>query len=83
MTLWSVFQYPVTHMLTWRVFAETVTYIIDEEYLPVSLSTYLIAGIDMKTCGFLKKNASRAQPDNNIFLQHAAIKSIGTMLLAP
>ena len=23
------------------------------------------------------KNASREQPDNNIFLQHAAIKSIG------
>ena len=29
------------------------------------------------------KNASRAQPDDNIFLQHAAIKSIGTMLLTP
>ena len=28
------------------------------------------------------KNASRVQPDNNIFLQHAAIKSIGRMLSA-
>ena len=36
----------------------------------------------MKIYGFLK-NASREQPDNNIFLQHAAIQSIGTMLLAP
>ena len=27
------------------------------------------------------KNASREQPDNHIFLQHAAIQSIGTMLL--
>ena len=25
----------------------------------------------------------RAKPDNNIFLQHTAMKSIGTMLLAP
>ena len=32
----------------------------------------------MKIYGFLK-NASREQPDN-IFLQHAAIQSIGTML---
>ena len=30
-----------------------------------------------------KKNASREQPDNNIFLQHAAIQSIGMMLLTP
>ena len=36
----------------------------------------------MKIYGFLK-NASREQLDHNIFLQHAAIKSIGTMLLAP
>ena len=36
----------------------------------------------MKIYGFLK-NASREQPDNNIFLQHAAIQSDGTMLLAP
>ena len=34
----------------------------------------------MKIYGFLK-NVSRAQPDN-IFLQHAAIKSIGMILLA-
>ena len=26
------------------------------------------------------KNASREQPDDNIFLQHATIQSIGTML---
>ena len=32
--------------------------------------------------GFLK-NASREQPDCNIFLQHAAIESVGTMLLTP
>ena len=36
----------------------------------------------MKIYGFLK-NASTEQPDNNIFLQHAAIQSDGTMLLAP
>ena len=36
----------------------------------------------MKIYGFLK-NASREQPDRNIFLQHAAIKSIGMMPLAP
>ena len=35
----------------------------------------------MKIYGFLK-NVFRVQPDN-ISLQHAAIKSIGTMLLAP
>ena len=29
------------------------------------------------------KNASTEQPDSNIFLQHAAIQSIGTMLLTP
>ena len=29
------------------------------------------------------KNTSRKQPNNNVFLQHAAIQSIGTMLLAP
>ena len=29
------------------------------------------------------KNASTEQPDNNIFLQHAATQSIGTMLLIP
>ena len=29
------------------------------------------------------KNVSAEQPDNNIFLQHAAIQSIGMMLLAP
>ena len=31
-----------------------------------------------------QKNASRKQPDINVFLQHAAIQSaIGTMLLTP
>ena len=30
-----------------------------------------------------QKNVSREQPDNNIFLQHAATKSIGMMVLAP
>ena len=30
-----------------------------------------------------QENASREQPDNNIFLQHAAIQSIGMMLLTP
>ena len=29
------------------------------------------------------KNESREQPDNNTFLQHAAIQSIGTMLFTP
>ena len=29
------------------------------------------------------KNASREQPENNVFLQHAAIQSTGTMLLVP
>ena len=29
------------------------------------------------------KNESREQPDSNIFLQHAAIQSIGMMLLTP
>ena len=29
------------------------------------------------------KNASRKQPDNNVFLQNTAVKSIGTMLLGP
>ena len=29
------------------------------------------------------KNASREQLDNNIFLHHAALQSIGTMLLTP
>ena len=29
------------------------------------------------------KNVSREQPDNNIFLQHAVIQSIGMMLLTP
>ena len=28
-----------------------------------------------------QKNASREQPDNDIFLQHTAIQSIGKMLL--
>ena len=35
----------------------------------------------MKNMAFSKKNASREQPDNNIFLQHTAIQSIGEMLL--
>ena len=35
----------------------------------------------MKIYGLLK-NASREQPDHNIFFQYAAIKSIGMMLLA-
>ena len=30
-----------------------------------------------------QKTVSREQPDNNIFFQHAAIKSIGMMLLVP
>ena len=34
----------------------------------------------MKNMDFLK-NASREQPDNKIFLQHAAIQSVGKMLL--
>ena len=29
------------------------------------------------------KKASQEQPDSNIFLQHAAIQSIGTTLLTP
>ena len=36
----------------------------------------------MKVYGFLK-NMSREQPDSNIFLQHADIQSIGTILLVP
>ena len=37
----------------------------------------------MKIYGLiLHKNASREQPDNNNFLQHASIQSIPTMLLA-
>ena len=51
----------------------------------ISLSTLVltvIVGIDKEIYGFLK-NASRKQCYNNIFLQNTAIKSIGTMLLAP
>ena len=36
----------------------------------------------MKIYGFLK-HVSKVQPNNNIFLQYAAIQSIGMMLLAP
>ena len=32
---------------------------------------------------FPQKYVSTEQPDNNIFLQHAAIQSIGMMLLTP
>ena len=30
-----------------------------------------------------QKKAARKQPDNNVFLQNTAVKSIGTMLLGP
>ena len=36
----------------------------------------------MKNMAFSEK-ASRKQPDNNVFLQNTAVKSIGTMLLGP
>ena len=56
--------------------------IYDWTFISLSMLVYLIGGIDMKIYVFLK-NVSTAQPDNNIFLQHAAIRFIATMLLTP
>ena len=56
---------------------------VNANTLNVSLSTLVLNSRDQhEKYGFLK-NLPREQPDNNIFLQHAVIQSIGTMLLAP
>ena len=49
----------------------------------ISLSMLVLNSMDRhEKYGFLK-NVSRKQPDNNVFLQNTAVKSIGTMLLGP
>ena len=50
----------------------------------VSLSTLVLNSRDRHENLWLPlKDAPREQPDNNIFLQHAAIQCIGMMLLVP
>ena len=53
------------------------------EKINISLSTLVLNSRDQhEKYGFLK-NTSTEKPDNNIFLQYAAMQSIGTMPLAP
>ena len=52
----------------------------------VSLSTLVLNSRDRHekyACMASSKKASTKQPDNNVFLQNTAIKSISTMLLGP
>ena len=57
--------------------------LLQNTYVRVSLSTLVLNSRDRHENLWLPQNVSSEQPDNKIFLQHAAIKSIGTTLLAP
>ena len=53
-------------------------------HVVIPLSTLVLNSRDRYESLWLpQRNASTEQPDSNIFLQHAAIQSIGMMLLAP
>ena len=50
----------------------------------ILLSTLVLNSRDRhEKYGFLKKTSPESNPDNNVFLQNTAIKSIDTMLLGP